>query len=218
MRPHLEQLRQAFPHKFGLYYVLMQNANMSYELFPESSVSLPERDDVQRFARFIKPYLHDRVLDIGIGPMPLPGYFSNPKGFELIGLDPCAMPWSHVVEACAEFMPFENAYFDAIVYATSFDHLCDTARSLKETYRVLKPDGNVLLWMSDNSDRKPQSGIVDVQGVPFVVPPGAVDPFHMTNDSHPLVIGKFTFAGFKLADLRDKTRTEIFMRFEKKGE
>ena len=153
--PPLAQLRQAFPHKFGLYYCLLMNATTSYKIFPESSVSLPERLDVQKFGKFIKPYLHNNVLDVGIGPLPLPGYFSNPKGFNLIGLDPIAMPWSHVVEACAEFMPFEDEYFDAIVYATSFDHLCDSTKALKETYRVLKPDGNVLLWMSDNAHLQP---------------------------------------------------------------
>ena len=212
----MEQLRQAFPHKFPLYFVLMVNANFSYELFPDSSVSIPERPDVQKFGRFIKPHLHDRVLDIGIGPLPLPGYFSNPKGFQLIGLDPVAMPWSHVIEACAEFMPFEDEYFDAIIYATSFDHLCDTATALRETYRVLKPNGQVLLWMSDNSHLQPQSGIVEIRGVPFVVPPGAVDPFHMTQESAAHVVGKFDFAGFKLEDFRDKPKTETFMRFGKK--
>lgn len=216
MQNHLEQLRQTFPHKFPVYYVLLQNANLSYELFPDSSVSLPERKDVQRFGKFIKPYLRDRVLDVGIGPMPLPGYFSNPKGFELIGLDPITLPWSHVLEACAEFMPFENDYFSAVVFATSLDHVCDTARSISESYRVLKPDGSVLVWMSDNSHLPPQHGIVEIQGIPFVVPPGAIDPFHMRNESYERTIGKFNFAGFELKQLNDSPKSEIFMRFGKK--
>lgn len=217
MNTPLEQLKAAFPYKFPLYYVLLQNANLSYQLLPESSVSLPDRPDVQRFGKFCNSHLHGRVIDIGIGPMLVPGYYLNAEGLELIGLDVVEYKdVPHTVEACAEFMPFPDNFCDVVVYGTSLDHLCDVARGLKQTYRVLKPGGNVLVWMSDTSHVPNMQGIVEIQDIYFCVPPGAVDPFHMRRDSLETVLAQFDYAGFKLVQDSQKNKNEIFLRFRKK--
>jgi len=212
----LTQLKLAFPHKFPLYQTLLHNARLSYTYLPESSVSMPDRPDVLRFAAFCRSYLHGKVLDVGIGPLLVPGYYKDPEDFELIGIDVDdygEIP--HTFPACAEFMPFSDEYFDVIVFGTSLDHVCDISRSLKETHRCLKPDGSVLVWMSDTSHIPPMHGIVDIQGIYFCVPPGAVDPFHMRNDSLETVIGQFLFAGFELVQNSQKNKNEIFLRFGK---
>jgi len=212
----LEQLKHEFPHKFPLYMCLLHNALISYRLLPESSVSFPDRPDVIHFAEFCKPHLHKRVLDVGIGSLLIPGYYKGTDEFELIGIDVIEYnDTAHIMEACAEFMPFPDNFCDVVVYGTSLDHLCDIARGLKETYRVLKPDGHVLVWMADTSHIKPMQGIVEIQGIYFCVPPNAHDPFHSTNESTKETIERFEFIGFKLEELSEKNKNEVFMRFTK---
>lgn len=212
----LEQLKLAFPHKFPLYQTLLHNANASYTYLPEGSISLPERPIVKRFAEFCRSYFKNNVLDVGIGPMPVPGYYQGAEGFNLIGIDVIEFTdMSHTLEACAEFMPFPDEFFMAVVFGTSLDHVCDVARSLKETYRVLEPKGNVLVWMGDISHVSPRHGIVEIKGIYFCIPPGADDPFHMRRDSTETVIGQFEYAGFTLAENINETGNSVFLRFKK---
>ena len=148
--------------------------------------------------------------------MLVPGYYLNAEDFELIGIDVVEYKdIPHTIEAWAEFIPFPDEFCDIIVFGTSLDHVCDVARSLKEAHRVLKPDGKVLVWMSDTSHVSSKQGIVEIQGIPFCVPPGAVDPFHIRNDSLETVLAQFDYVGFKLIQDSQKNKNEIFLRFEK---
>lgn len=210
----LTQLKLAFPHKFPLYQTLLHNAQILHQ-YSTGSISMPDRPDVVRFANFCKPHLRGVVLDVGIGPLPVPGYYKGAEDFELIGIDVVAYyDTEHILEACAEFLPFQNEYFDTIIFGGSLNHLCDMARSLHETYRVLKPDGNVLVWLSDQSNIKTQ-GIVEIAGVYYCTPPGAISPFTMRHMNTETVINKFNFVKFELNEKSIKTKSEIFLRFKK---
>lgn len=141
--------------------VLQNNGYISYVFLQEGSLSLPERPDVHEFGQFIaKNTVRADVagpppvlLDVGSGTLPLPGYLVPVQHYTLIGLDPFPsneFPGLMII-GCCEFLPLADAVVDAIVFGTSFDHLMDYNRSLDEVWRVLKPGGRVLIWMSDRS-------------------------------------------------------------------
>jgi ubiquinone/menaquinone biosynthesis C-methylase UbiE len=45
------------------------------------------------------------------------------------------------VAAPAEKLPFPNGYFDVVTITDAFEHVRDEKKTIKEIYRVLKPDG-----------------------------------------------------------------------------
>src|SRR5437667_7094777 len=104
-------LHERFRKKFLLYKSLSNNGYLSYRFLREGSLSLPERQDVQRFKNFIVSNVDaGKVLDVGCGILPLPGYldFPDKNGFELVGLDPIddrSFQGLRVV-GCSEFTPF----------------------------------------------------------------------------------------------------------------
>ncbi len=82
------------------------------------------------------------------------------SGVKIVGLDPdpqilrIAMAKAHKADAevdfkrgSAESMPFEDATFDVVVSSLAFHHLPPAVKrtALKETFRVLKPGGRLLI-------------------------------------------------------------------------
>ena len=53
----------------------------------------------------------------------------------------------NVVLGSAEEMNFENKSFDAVIYITSLEFIEDYKKAIKETVRVLKPSGKILMLM-----------------------------------------------------------------------
>ncbi len=107
-----------------------------------------------------------RVLDVGCGTGLLLHELSRrlPGARELIGVDAAAM----IEVACAggvaapepgrqpdtklrylhgraERLPFDEASFDLVISATSFDHWADQGAGLAECHRVLAPGGRLVL-------------------------------------------------------------------------
>lgn len=149
-------LYKEFKEKFLLNKVLNNNGYLSYQLLPSGSVSLAGREDVKQFRDYIAKYVPEgKMLDIGCGALPLPGYldFSDKTKYQLFGLDPISdksFMGTRIV-GCSEFTPFFDQTFDALIFATSMDHVCSLKKTISETYRVLKKGGRVVIWMSDRS-------------------------------------------------------------------
>jgi SAM-dependent methyltransferase len=206
---------------------------------------LPERQDVQRFKNFIVSNVDaGKVLDVGCGILPMPGYldFPDKNGFELVGLDPIddrSFQGLRVV-GCSEFTPFLSESFDALVYATSLDHVCCLDHTLIEAYRLLKPGGKVLIWMSDRrrnlkeriaeivdswqrwkERRTNRRGYREGRFVVFpnytvlYTPRGAVDPFHSYLESPDYVSQMFIKHGFALGAEIQNCKDEVFLCFRK---
>jgi ubiquinone/menaquinone biosynthesis C-methylase UbiE len=51
----------------------------------------------------------------------------------------------HFVAGAAENLRFSDGVFDLVVAATSFDHWCDQRAGFAECFRVLAPDGALVL-------------------------------------------------------------------------
>lgn len=150
----LALLRAAFPRRYRLYKALCNNGAISYQELAAGSLSLPERRDVAEFAAFLGRFAggQDRVLDIGCGPLPVPGYLQGLRaaGARLLGLDVYPTEFQGFrITGCAEFLPLPDGGVDVVVFATSLDHVCDLDATLREVRRVLPAGGRCCVWMSD---------------------------------------------------------------------
>jgi SAM-dependent methyltransferase len=232
--------------KYGKRYllnkVLNNNAYLSYLFLKEGSISLPERQDVKNFKRFILSHIQSgTLLDIGCGLMEIPGYldFQGLGSFELAGIDPIddkSFKGLRIV-GCSEFMPFADAQFDAVVFATSLDHTCSIRDAIKEAHRVLAPGGKVLVWMSDppalkfmDRIRAPLYTIIRslMRGYRmdrFIMypnwtvlykPPGAVDPFHSFIENPKMVLGLMMEEQFAHIETSYISNLEVFLCLSKK--
>jgi SAM-dependent methyltransferase len=91
-----------------------------------------------------------KVLDVGAGPIPSATGF---RGCSLYCLEPLlhqyleagfpihCYPGVTFVHAVAESIPFDDAFFDAVISVNAIDHVDDLPRTAAELQRVLKPGG-----------------------------------------------------------------------------
>ena len=174
--------------------ILNQNADISYAILKESSVSIEGREDVAKFRGFIeKNYNNGKVLDLGCGPLAWPDYL--PKGTEEVyGIDPKPSEFSGIfILGMAEQLPFGNNFFDDVVCATSLDHVLDVDRAIAEVSRVLKSHGKFLVWCNKELPLKVKAKVTIKKylnyilprywetdnGYMFEIPRGAMDAFHI---------------------------------------
>lgn len=236
-----------FPKSFLLNKVLNNNGYISYTLLKSSSCALPDRENVHRFQDYVASRFQGKtLLDMGCGPMPLPGYleFTRNRDIDVYGLDPIAASdfTGFRVIGCSEFTPFVNNQFDAIIFATSLDHVCSLPQTIREVFRILRPQGKVFIFMSDQHIpirkrifgylyrlqgkllkiqtpktvvRKGRYVYYKNEGVVFFLPPGAKDPFHSFFESPQVLSKLFKKYGFTLDDMLYRDQNEVFLTFEK---
>jgi SAM-dependent methyltransferase len=93
------------------------------------------------------------VLEVGCGPNGVIFQLVNAKsriGLEPMDLDDLIVDKkkiSIVRKGIGEAMPFENESFDVILSFNALDHSARPVRVLQEIHRVLKKDGDFLLWI-----------------------------------------------------------------------
>ncbi|MFW5886345.1 MAG: class I SAM-dependent methyltransferase [Bacteroidota bacterium] len=92
-------------------------------------------------------------IEIGIGA----GKFAIPLGIKT-GIDPSPKMAEmarnkglEVVEAVAEDLPFEDEKFDFALMVTAICFFDDVQQAFKEAYRVLKPDGFIVIGLIDKN-------------------------------------------------------------------
>lgn len=156
-----ELLFHNFKKQFLLNKVLNNNGYLSYQFLQEGSLSLPEREDVQRFKQYILDHSAIEgsealsILDVGCGLLEVPGYldFKNRAQHTFFGIEPIKEScfFGNLITGCSEYMPLASNSIDVVIYATSLDHVCSLDQSISETFRVLKNNGKVILWVSDQS-------------------------------------------------------------------
>ena len=94
-------------------------------------------------------------IEVGVGT----GRFSMPFGIA-IGVEPsesmAAIARSRGIEvkqAKAEKLPFANGTFDFVLLVNVICFLADPPASLKESYRILRPNGQIILAFIDNKTK-----------------------------------------------------------------
>jgi len=244
-------LYRRFRKQFLLNKVLSNNGYISYQTLKEGSLSLPDRPDVAQFREFIRAHAAEgRLLDVGCGMLELPGYLdfgADGPRFELVGLDPIAdgdFRGLRIV-GCSEFMPFADASFETLVYGTSLDHVCSLEQTLRESHRVLKPSGRLLIWMGDRHEtpylrvRLMLSRLKGwlhhrfrTEGVDypyrdgrfviypnyqvFYVPHGAPDPYHAYRESPKKLVRMMRRAGFDLVEMKAHNKDLVLLCLERR--
>lgn len=214
--------------KYKLNKILNQNAEISYNLLPDESLSIEGRDDVNKFREFVElHYKNGRVLDVGCGPLIWPSYLPTDIR-TAIGIDPSPSKFKgKFVQTMAEDMPFEDNYFDSVICATSLDHVFDLEKTLSEISRVLKNNGYFFLWCNKDLSLKTKIGVQFKKyknyispyywecsnGYVFEVPRGAVDPFHveyLNPNKIEKIIRKYSLS----KQLEELHQNNLFMMFE----
>jgi SAM-dependent methyltransferase len=185
--------------KWGLWEQLQANGAEVYDGDPAANLSVGERADARAFAAFSQ--LQGCVLDVGCGPQALPSYSG---GEQFVGIDPLRGGRREFafVQGIAEYLPFRDAVFDRVLFATSLDHMLSPQRALAESRRVLKPDGLVCVGHGEPPPparrgwRERVSGFIRGSTLlGYRTPRGAVDPFHFSHPRFPTVLQWLTDAG-----------------------
>ncbi|MBX3082019.1 MAG: class I SAM-dependent methyltransferase [Anaerolineae bacterium] len=114
-----------------------------------------------------------RVLDIGCGPAASVEHLRDAHGFDVIGLDPSALLLraGHqrdgtlpLLQARGETLPLASEQIDAVLTECSLSVMRDMDRALAEFWRVLRPDGYLIL--SDVYARNPD-GVAALRLLPI---------------------------------------------------
>jgi len=97
-------------------------------------------------------------LDVGCGILPLPGYMKHAPSVRFTGVDPMdgEKRKFSFVQCRAEELPFADQEFDAVLFATSIDHVEFPDRAVGESFRVLKSGGYLILWGSFRDEADPK--------------------------------------------------------------
>ena len=109
------------------------------------------------FCRFVG--VRGKVLDVGCGNGRYSGMTYEEAGVKYIdlvnndvrGVDPITPNYETrfpVDIAKAESLPYADNSFDAVVFATSLDHMESPLSALREARRVVKDGGSVIIWNS----------------------------------------------------------------------
>lgn len=92
------------------------------------------------------------VLSVGCGPAIIESALGG-RGFHVTGLDVSrealdrAPDTIRTVEANAEDMPFPASSFDAVIYVVSLQFIENYEIAIKQTARVLRPDGRLIVML-----------------------------------------------------------------------
>ena len=92
------------------------------------------------------------VLEIGCGPTGIIFQLQEAKsrvGIDPMGLDLVEGDWKRQIltRAIGERLPFHDDSFDAVISFNSLDHVIDPISIIKEINRVLRANGDFLLWI-----------------------------------------------------------------------
>jgi SAM-dependent methyltransferase len=98
-------------------------------------------------------FINKDVLEIGCGPAGI--IFLSDMAKYRIGIEPMDLSdlieedWkkSIVTKGVGEILPFEDSSFDIVISFNALDHAINPDDVIKETHRVLRHDGDFLLWI-----------------------------------------------------------------------
>lgn len=134
--------------------VLQREMIDAYRVSPVGVFTYDQHPSITYLTRKLLEYCRGgRVLDVGCGCLPRPGYMC--EDITWVGVDPCPGDVPRQFEfhtGFAESLPFPDSTFDGVFFGTSLDHLLDPTRGIHEAARVLKTTGKLLIWYSPRVD------------------------------------------------------------------
>jgi ubiquinone/menaquinone biosynthesis C-methylase UbiE len=78
-----------------------------------------------------------------------------------------------------EFLPFADRTFDHVMFSTTLDHFVDPAAALAEAARVLKPAGDIDVWLGEKDAGAPRPAVSPEWYQRMTRPALADDLFHI---------------------------------------
>jgi SAM-dependent methyltransferase len=201
---------------------LQKNGVTSYENSPTNNLGVGPRQDYIAFGEFCE--FKGMVLDVGVGPQKMPSHVKYVSGrdFKFVGVDPLLgeQPRDfYFVQALGEYLPFKDKLFDQVVYATSLDHFVNPVTALIESKRVLKDDGEILIWVGEKDKNAPKPKESPDWYKSLQVPAGAEDPFHFKRFNIQELLTYFKEAGLKVKTEKvipvDEWRTNFYFKVSK---
>lgn len=138
-----------------VYLAWSKWANFTNKLIDNNKTNF-ERNFMITLAATFKEigYLKNNTLDLGGGCGSYCGFWKHSMGriyvnhdpqisnFQFIKLDDQPL---YMVEGVAETLPYKNNVFDTILIADAIDHFSDSLRALRESIRVLKITGKIII-------------------------------------------------------------------------
>jgi len=136
---------------------LQDNGVVSYEEDPDHNLGVGDRPDCLAFSRFCS--FDGMVLDVGCGPQDWPSYFEyrTPRT-RFVGIDPLIRRSSSLYRqfrGLGEHLPFRDAVFKHVVFATTLDHFIEPVIGLREAHRVCQADGEIAIWIGEKKKEAP---------------------------------------------------------------
>lgn len=167
--------------KWKIWDQLQKNGEISYPMDPENNLGVSKRPDHIAFGDFCD--FRGLVLDIGSGPQKNPTHFKYcaRPGAVFFGIDPLVgeQPRDYLfVHGLGEYLPFKRDLFDQALFVTSLDHFMDPIEALIEAARVIKPGGDVCVWIGEKDKNAPRPATSHQWYEEMQVPEGAEDRFH----------------------------------------
>ncbi len=104
--------------------------------------------------RRVSPLLKGRLLDVGCGCNRLVHYYKSKYGGDGLGID--VYPWEgvdRVIEDAGK-LPFDDGSFDTVTCLAALNHIPNRLDFLKESHRILAPDGHLIVTMIPNGISK----------------------------------------------------------------
>lgn len=179
-------LHTKFPRTYDLWTGLVSAGDAAYSSDPSGNLSVSGNGIAEAFRLFLAPYMGGNVLDVGCGPQRMPLYLRGFRVDYLGGLDPLPggerdFDFGH---GLAEFLPWGDGEFDAVVFGTSLDHVLSVEMTISEVCRVLAPGGTCLVWTGLVADGKRYDPLD-----PNLQPP---DEFHLFHFSEEQLVAAFS--------------------------
>ncbi len=146
------RLEAAAPLNWQLFLDCLKRGTDSYRDLPPGSCSTEAHPQALLFKAFLRPYLRGWVLDVGCGPQAVPFYLTGYPCDRICGVDPISQPEDHpfrFVPGVGEFLPFDDGVFDVVISGTTLDHYYLLDRGLESAFRVLKPGGHLVAWITE---------------------------------------------------------------------
>lgn len=146
-------------HYFGLrnfrsWRSVQDEAETSYATRTQGHFSVDTYAPAQDFGAIVSQFSGE-WLDVGCGKLAWPIYMRAAEEIAFFGIDP--MPFLVTrdfpfVRGLGDFLPFSEACFDGVMFASSLDHCIVPLQALEEAHRVLRPGGTLLVWETIRPD------------------------------------------------------------------
>jgi SAM-dependent methyltransferase len=127
---------------------LQDEAESSYAVRTEGHFSVESYPPALECGAVVARYSGE-WLDVGCGKLACPSYMHAGKEIEFFGIDPMPLAVRRnfpFVLAMGDFLPFQEASFDGVMFSSSLDHCIVPLQALEEAYYVLRPGGMLIIW------------------------------------------------------------------------